>query len=409
MKFCRVGQGSVHNQKGLMLSERLLRSACFLWCTQRFDHLRPKSINYSRDWLRCTALLLCWTVFSAPALCAEECKARPGSDFNLQPPFWCNIQVTVAVSENCTTQVEEKIHLPWSSGVIHRHIPKQENQIVQDVRAYIQSGERETDVHIGALPGSTPTSTIYNVRISATTEPVVVLLRYAVYPGILFFTKCGGIINFPIIEPPSGYSVMLSKWAVGGLSVAEIESMQVEFSLMKNTRMSYIDSNVKHPNQFSLSTHDTTNTSADFIETSITHSGRAAGLNPAHFVFYFRFSLTNGWAECPHVRSCRAETLQLKEEFEPGIAAGLVIGLAVGGGLAVLTIILVTWAVCCAISARRDEDAAEMNLPNSLHHFAYDTGDEASSSKWKSWMEGGPNSGKEEIRAIDLSPRNRDK
>lgn len=394
----------MHNQSRLMLSERSLKPASFSWYSQ----LRLKPVTYTGNRLRLVVLLLCWIVLSIPSICGEECKARPSGDVSLPPSFWCDIQATVTISENCTTHVEERIRLPWSSGIIHRHIPKQENQVLQDARAYIQSNDKETDVHIGLLPDSTPTSTVYNIRISATTEPVIILLRYSVYPGILLSTNCDGIISFPAVEPPSSYSVMLSKWAIGGQTVAELESMQVEFRLLRDARMSYIDSSVKHPSQFSLSTRNTTHTSGDSMETSITHSGEATGLNPAHFVFYFRFSLINGWAKCPGVRSCRAETLQLKEGSKPGIAPGLVIGLAVGGGLAALMIIIVVWVVCCAISARRDEDVVEVNLPNSLRHFAYDTGDEASSSKWRSWMEGGPSS-KEEIRAVDLSPRNRDK
>lgn len=346
---------------------------------------------------------------STSVLGAEECKARSKDSLNVAPPFWCDIKATIMIGGNCTTQVEEQIHLPWSSGAILRYVPKPELQTLQDVRAHIRSEDTETEVYVAPLPDSAPTNTIFNIRVSATTEPVTVVLRYSVFPGVVLFKNCEGVMDFPVVTPPSGYSVMVSKWAMGGLSVAEIASMQVEFQLLKVAHTSYIDSRVKQPSPLSMSTRDTTESSGESVDTSITYSGKTTGFNPGEFIFYFRFRLTNGWAECPNVRSCRAETLQLKEEFEPGIGSELVIGLAVGGGVALVVMGIAVWVTWCIMSGRRNEEEVEANLPDSLRHFAYDTGDDESSRKWRSWMEGGPSSEKEEICAIDLSPRNRSK
>lgn len=199
-------------------------------------------------------------------------------------------------------------------------------------------------------------------------------------------------------------SIMLVKWAMGAASVENIKRIEVHFSLIRDSRNVYLDSRIRHPKRFSTTTM--VNTKDPKRTVIVSHSGNSDGMRPGLFLFYFRFVLDAGWATCPNVRSCLAETRMLEEGEKKTVKPGLIIGLCVGLGCVLVLAGVAVWIVWGKKQRRKAGDGeqdVDANLPKSLQHFAYDTGDEKSSQKWKQWTESGPNSLKEEISAIELT------
>lgn len=357
-------------------------------------------------------LLLSLCSHATKTSASEQCAVPSNADVSSSPSFWCNINATITLTDDCAALVEELLELPWSPGNITRYIPKQETQTLTNIQAFMQRpNSSDTSITASRQSASTPTNDIYTLTHSPVPSPISLRLHYTVSPGVLVFEHCNGILDFPTVTPPPGFAVMVSKWAIGGLSVPTLLTTHVEFRLPRDSQYKYIDSPTKHPPEIPPSTLDTTTATVD---TSITHTASLHTSNPALYIFFLRTQLVNGWSACPIARSCASESRQLEEQFDPGVSRKLVIGLSV---CAVVLVVLgagATGIVWWIKSGRGSESVAEprSELPDSLRHFAYDTGDEAASPQWKSWTAveaAAPSRGSaEEICAVDLSPRVRD-
>lgn len=349
-------------------------------------------------------------------LCQAEssCTAPSGTNFNNFPKFWCSLKANITIGSGCISNVQETITLPWASGNVIRAIPHQEDQTITDILAYQADDGRQKLLHKTKEQTSTSTSTVLKFRVQSSKDPMSMILRYSVTPGVLKFDKCD-ITAFPSASPPASASMMMAKWAVGGLSVQKVNSLEVTF-ILANSAKTLLDSPIKQPEEFSGIT-TTTSTDATSGVASVTHTGDLQDNNPGAFLFYVRFGLVSGWALCPESRQCAVETLQLDEVLETPMRRGLVIGLAVGGAVLLVGVCVVLGLLLCrkrpAVGAMSPAGGA--GLPDSLRHFAYDT-DESSpkpkSAKWQEWTEASGQSWKTrgqegEINAIDLSPKHR--
>lgn len=343
---------------------------------------------------------------------AIQCRPPEGANFLTKPEFWCSLTANITVPTSCKTEVEERIQVPWSIGVVDRYIPKQENQKIINVKAFRVTKEGETPINSFTSQDSTERNTIINLRVVRGETPETIRLTYDVSQGTLVFSTCAKLGDFANVDASDDQTLMLTKWAAGGLSVRELQYVAVRFFLNTDAQLKYADSVVLHPEKFApVRTENTGDANSQKgKQTWVNIEGVATEVKPAKLVFFFRFLKKGGSVQCPNVRSCGSENL-LRQEYAGGKEQyKLIIGVCVGSGLAILLVIVIIWISCCKRSATRRLDEDALNLPASLRHFAYDTGDERQDGKWKQWTEGSPNSGKstQEFLAIDLSPRNRD-
>lgn len=336
---------------------------------------------------------------------AFACNIPEGSNLNSAPKFWCSLSANVSIVNNCTTTVEETIILPWSAGTVDRHVPHQVDQTVTVVSAVLRTEKEHAPLQVVKSSSSSKDKTVLNIGAPRSQSSIQIILRYTVDIGVLRYQKCS-VMDFPDASGPGGSSRMLVKWAPGGTSADEIKRLEVVFSLIRDTRNTYLDSLVKRPKEFALASVEVT---TDKTKTAIvTHSGNAEGMLPGLFLFYFRYGLDAGWAQCGIFRSCRAESRHLEEGSKKALKPGVIVGIVLGLGLVAVAVGVGLWIQRGRRKRRAmDKGDDDPNLPKSLEHFAYDTGDERSSAKWKEWTESGPNSRKSrEINAISLSPRN---
>lgn len=366
---------------------------------------------------RFTALTLLASSAALVGLCQADssCTAPSGTNFNSFPEFWCSLKVKITIGAGCTTNIQETILLPFSPGNVIRAIPHQKDQAISDILAYRADDERQTLLHKTKEETSTSNNTVLKFRVNSSHDPVSMILRYSVKPGVLKFEKCD-ITTFPSVSPAADASVMMAKWAVGGLSVQKVNSLEVTFLLADGTT-TLLDSPVKQPEDFAgIKTAMFTDPTSGVV--SVTHTGNTQNNNPGAFLFYLRFGLVSGWAECPVSRTCAAETSQLGEVLATPAKGGLLTGLAIGGGVVLVLVVGVCVALWLRLCLKRPvvdgmSPGAGAGLPDSLKHFAYDTGDRSSgkSVKWQEWTEAGTGRswqthGQEaEINAIDLSPK----
>lgn len=347
-------------------------------------------------------------------LCTAEPELEPAciapleTNFNSQPDFWCGIKANITVGFDCTTSVVETITFPWTHSNVYRWIPHQENQTLSDIFAYREDDEKKTPL-LRTLKeeNSTKTNKLMQFRTSLSQTPVSIVVQYKVTPGVLSFKTCVNMkFELPDVSPPENHSIMVTKWAIGGLSV-KVNAVEVTFTLADTSKV-YLDSPVNHPKDFV----DTTSVSNKTVPgtVSVTHKGSSALFRPGAFLFYMRFGLLDGAAECPETRNCLSESGHLSEGEPVGVRRGKIVGIGVGSAVAIVAVV----ALLVMLLRKQRDKAGEIEaetgtmgetLPDSLRHFEYDTGDQSASQKWEQWMEGTGRGGGE-INAADLSPRN---
>lgn len=340
-------------------------------------------------------------VFAAVNPRASTCTAPSSADKTRRPTFWCSLSATVEVGNNCQTQVTETIVIPWSSGDFNREIPHQANQKITDLSgARITSDGSETSISVSSILPELLSSTA-NIRSTITPSPLTVILRYTVVNAVTKYLPCD-IVDFPDVTlPDPEMTNMVTKWTLSEY-MPPVQDLSVTFSLPRDTRNAYVDSIVHQPS--AVSTTTTVDTKQPTRTVVVTHKLSPGKHHPAQFIFYLRFGLHSGWATCPNTRNCEMETKFLEGGNKSRIQPGLVIGLCVGLGCVLALAGVAAWIFWGKRQRRRKGGQdTDCNLPKSLQHFAYDTGDEESSQKWKQWTESAPNSMKEEISVSELS------
>jgi len=354
---------------------------------------------------------LWFCILSACIYSVLGCEAPTTTDFTSPPRYWCSLEANITIQNSCTTNVAERIVIPWNRGSVQRYAPKQQNQeIVEGTAALVANGLEEPIGLSEAKNVSTERNTAFRIKAPNTDKPFTVILRYKVKAGVQLFGNCAGKVNFPPIDQNSQEdTAMLAKWSPGGLSIRTIRQLLVHFSLLRNSRNTYLDSIFSHPKGFM---GDTTVRRDDPTKTvEVSHTGSADGLKPGKFIFFFRYRLSAGWAECPNIRSCGDEEKLLQESVTPGISKALILALGIGGGLLVMLIIIaILVRQCNRISKKHaadiEDDDFDVALPKSLRHFAYDTGDDEPARR--SAHSQGSVQRMPSICALSLSPKGKD-
>ncbi|CAN8064018.1 unnamed protein product [Agarophyton chilense] len=339
----------------------------------------------------------------------QSCEAPDGADFDREPTFWCGLDANVYINKSCTTQIGEVIHLPWAHGRLVRYVPHQTNQRVKDVRAFLIKGSSQTPLTvIEQKMESAKTNTAITIRVAVSKEPIVVFLQYFVENGVELYISCD--LTKDIFQDEEGDEgvknnrYQLVKWSPGGKSAQEIRSLQTTFSLDDSAGLNFVDSPIMKSSEFKVET--VSNTSIDSEQIRVKHVGNATNVKPAKIVFYFRSMAPRGIAGCPNSRSCEREAGILGEKHEADGLSKAVLGIGIGVGVLAAAVAIGLWIACLKSLTKKHPENVD-NLPISLRHFAYDTGDDKPSGPLRQWARGKNNVGKKEYLAIELSPGNK--
>lgn len=335
---------------------------------------------------------------------AQDCKAPPDTDFDRDPHFWCSLEAVINVTDECTTRVEELIESPWAHGRLVRYIPHQTNQVIKEIRAFNLKDGLRTSLSITAEVDSGKSNTIVTIRAPVSKEAVQVALQYHVENGVELFRNCedtSSLFNVDAEGVASRYQLV--KWSSGGKSTGEIKQLGALFSVEESPRMTYVESPIRKPSDFDVDS--TTNSSFPSEQIRVSHRGNSTGLKPASITFYMVVSLTRGSAICANTRNCEREANLVKEKFKRDGLTKVMIGLGVALGVLVTVVGIGLWVSCCKSLTKRKSGNMD-NLPLSLRHFAYDTGDDKQNGQRRQWTKGINNTGRKEYLAIDLSPGN---
>lgn len=317
------------------------------------------------------------------------------------------------------TSVTEIFVIPWSPGYVTRFIPHQIDQRLINLKTYVGKPAVNDGATLIDIPTSpvvaNPSKTKPNINtklilyIPTTTTPVAFKIKYSVLPGIVQFERCVpgkekeyGVTAFPEVQALSRLAdgnenklklgkrqlktdyYMIARWAMGGLSVPVIHDLSIEFKLEKSDITEMIDyAMFAHESSFDVETV------TDDNETSIiTMRGNVTLFKPAHIIIFTRF-VTKGHifgSPCAMVRDCVSERALAREGEPPEKQFGTIIV----GAVIVFVLLLIALGVYLWVrKVRRGDDESgdssggETALPQSLHHFAYDTGDEVSSNRWR--------------------------
>ncbi|KAI0567047.1 hypothetical protein FGB62_4g334 [Gracilaria domingensis] len=351
---------------------------------------------------RTIILLLIWGLLTTRAS-GQICQPPDDADFKREPTFWCQLHANINITRGCRTHVEEIIEPPWSAGRLVRYVPHQANQFISDVQATeFKNGVLKDVASAELTPDSSGTNTAITLRISTSEQPLLIRLHYVVVRGVEFYQPCD--VTKDEFEDEEGVTYQIVKWSPGGKSAQYVRSLQATFSLHYSAEMTYNDSPVKKTSDFQI--RSLTNTSIAFHKIQVTHGGNATNIKPATTVFYFRGIAPTGSAECPNSRTCAREVDMLREKFKGDGLRKAVIGAGIGIGVLAVIVAIAMWVACCKSLTKKKTGNMD-NLPISLRHFAYDTGDDKPSGQLRQWARGKNNVGKKEYLAIELSPGNK--
>ncbi|PXF46628.1 hypothetical protein BWQ96_03617 [Gracilariopsis chorda] len=335
---------------------------------------------------------------------AQECTAPPDTDFDREPNFWCSLDAVVYITDECTTRIEEFIESPWAHGRLVRYIPHQKNQVIKEIRAFNMKDGLRTSLSVTAEADSANTNTAVIIRAPVSKQAVQIALQYQVENGVELFRSCEDTSSlFTTAAEGAAARYQLVKWSSGGKSAGEIKRLGALFSLTESPRMTYVEAPIRKPSEFDVAT--ATNSSFPSEQIRVSHRGNSSGLEPASIMFYFVASLTRGSAICANTRNCEREAKIAKEKYKSDGLTKVMIGLGVALGVLVTVVGIGLWISCCKSLTKRKTGNMD-NLPLSLRHFAYDTGDDKQNGQRRQWTKGINNTGRKEYLAIDLSPGN---
>lgn len=326
---------------------------------------------------------------------SQECISFSSTNKTETPNFWCSVTADVKIQNLCTTSVTESILLPWSTGRLTRMLPHQTNQKILRVKSYVSFPAEENELPGEAItPANTEVisqmgdiNTEIRVVIPISTTPVSVSIRYIVVPGVVEFSQCEDDIEttkFPNLDDSDNTTerlYMLTRWAMGGLSVRLVNFIKVSFILSSAAQYEGIlDVALFKNDGFSINTSSSSTSEESDEETKVTIAGITSGLTTAQIIVYARTWKAAMDSSCATERDCFGEYALLKESEVKQSPIGLII-LGVVGSATLVTIVI---GVYCWVRKVRGDDntsSAELQeqgseqLPQSLHHFAYDTGD----------------------------------
>eukprot|EP00178_Gracilaria_changii_P016534 TRINITY_DN475_c0_g1_i1.p1 TRINITY_DN475_c0_g1~~TRINITY_DN475_c0_g1_i1.p1 ORF type:complete len:386 (+),score=37.22 TRINITY_DN475_c0_g1_i1:262-1419(+) len=352
--------------------------------------------------LKALMLLILWRLQYSQAY-GQICEAPANADFDREPIFWCRLHTNINITQGCATKVVEVIQPPWSHGRLVRYIAHQPNQRILNVEAFQFVGGVEKELSVTEVePDSSQTSTAITLRTSVTKEPFLVRLIYEVENGVEYYVACD--LTKDEFQDEDNKRYQLVKWSSGARSAKYIRSLKATFSLHESAHMTFADSPVKRTSDFEVKSVRNTSVASEQIR--VTHSGNATNSKPGTIVFYFRGVTSRGSVGCPNSRSCEREADMIREKFVGDGLSKVVIGISIGVGLLVAIVAIGMWIACCKSLTKKKTRNMD-NLPISLRHFAYDTGDDKPSGQLRQWARGKKNVGKIEYLAIDLSPGNK--
>lgn len=333
----------------------------------------------------------------------SSCKSPPLYDNPRRPPSsWCSVKATVTVGSDCTTQVEEQILVSRVRQPFSRFFPFQKEQKILDVRARVEKGETVGNLSLVSLGTDSKGNAKADFKTSPSNLSTLLVLQYKVASGVTAFRNCKND-RFSEAKVPDGFYPMVARWAMGGFSVSSVELFEVTFKF-GNLSKQYLDSIAKHPDDFRNTVTIVRDSAGDPL--SVTHRGTARDFFASEFMYYMRFAVLGGRIACPTVRDCAFESAALKEGRRQRLSREKVIGIAVA--VAVLAVAAVGGAVLCVCCRRKEaQSLSEMTgrLPDSLQHFAYDTGDVADSDSWNTHKKAAVPV--DEVNATDLLPKGR--
>lgn len=334
------------------------------------------------------------------------CNAPSDANTSHPAPFWCVLAVSVDMRSSCATQVTEEITVPWTTDQLVRIVPHQQNQQITSVATYattaIPTALRPSD---GTVPtGATRLESVIvslegraNTAVTVTTvpsqRPAVILIRYVVVPGVFAYTSCPkSSVVLPSLPSPTptaatdvSHSFMLTRWALGGLSVPRVNLLAVAFRVPVAPDRGFLDA-------FAYLDHLSVTTNSTESQATVAFTGNSSLVHPADMLLYARVWRLSARLACPTERDCTSERELLREGRPRRAWRGIMIVVV----SVVAIVILVAVAVLlwfrrlkyAEIHENEDDNQSvdQTQLPKSLHHFAYDTGDESSSQTWREWM-----------------------
>lgn len=338
------------------------------------------------------------------------CEAPAGTNFSDHPKYWCSLDARVSLSTECNVDVEEIIKLPWASGILHRSVPTEDNQRVEDVSAYhLLDGIRISKLS-ATQRREAPNNRLLSIHVGQRPEHVSVLITYKKIGGVRIFSQCSRLGSFEAVKNSEARTVMLSEWAVGGRSISSIQDMTVTFFL-NDRKLEYIDSQATVPERFTKVSQNNASSSND--EVRVSYNGRTAELSPSQLIFYIRYYMQFGALSCRGSRNCKYENMILNEGQSSNVSNKIIIGVSLTLALIVVAAGIGILVLYCkrVKQGQLDSDLKSETLPASLRHFEYDTGDDDTGEKRAEqvWMSNKSNDNdiKEEFYALDLSPRRR--
>lgn len=336
-----------------------------------------------------------------------HCTAHGSANLSHPAPFWCALTATVQVQSACTIRITESVTVPWITRQLVRVVPHQQNQQIISVETFLSrtpstvlQPPNDTIVKESVLAESVAVSlegganTAIIVTTNPSLQPTTVLVRYVVIPGVVAFSSCGsGTPILPAIpslspSPDPATSVqrgiMLTRWALGGKSVSRLRMLAVSIRTTIASDRGLVDA-YSYVDQLAVETN------VSDTEGVVTIHGNTSAIMPADVVLYARLWRRSSRLSCAAPRDCRSERDLLKEGKPRRAWKGIVIVVAS------VVVILIAVAIGILLWYRRlkqgdndeHDDATQpaSQLPKSLHHFAYDTGDESSSKTWREWMD----------------------
>lgn len=334
-----------------------------------------------------------------------SCSAPNDCDFSEAPRYWCSLFATIDVQSSCTLHVTEIVTVPWTTDQFVRIIPHQQNQHIVSVEAFINSFDSSNStipgnaVNDNAVKADSVTVSLQGglgTAVTVTTNlsrlPTTIIVQYVVIPGVVAFSSCGdGAPALPSFPPPypqdmesSSMKVMLVRWAIGGLSVPRVLTTMTKFRVQFSLDRGLLD-------VFSYLPSLDSSMSNDSSQIIVTVSGNTSSAFPADIILYSRPWRRASRLPCAAPRDCRSERILLKEGKPRRIWRGIVIVVSTvcTVGVCVLVGVLI-WIRRVHRGDDENEDAQsarDVEIPKSLQHFAFDTGDEASSRTWRQWMD----------------------
>lgn len=331
----------------------------------------------------------------------EQCRSSQAvpESFETEPPGeWCSIDVKVELQQVCWTSVTEVMTLPWTSQIIARIIPHQSTQSIGEVTARVTRMAQQTTASQTATEVTTQVTTgEYNTTVQIATkafnESMRITLEYRVQNGITLYESCGNdIVKFPELVAGTHQplpTVMQTRWAMGGLTITKLHKFSIEFQKMYDALGGIIDITARSKyKQFKKSIRQG---GYQVAPASAKAEGETEDEHPSNIVIFLRTYHKNVARACTTLRDCESDSLLIKQGVVPGFPIGIMI-------VSILFVLLVVGLVVLVVvwqyyrnAEEDDEGQGELDddaeMPKSLHHFAYDTGDEQSSNIWKTWNE----------------------